>query len=572
MPFANKFIYKKNIKTGMSVGEKAFNKRNNSFRHIKKYSPIPKIKLTNKNQNQPDILYDHLLNTIPDVIWEFDFVTQSFRYISPSIFKLRGYTLEEAMKERIEDTLHEDDFQFIMSNLDSRIKHFESGDGQMRITTNELRQTHKNGSYVWVEITTKLLTNRHGKVTGILGVSRDISQRKQEQELLKDTQNFFETVFDFTGTGIALIQENGSIINVNSGFCKMIGYPKYYVLQKSFFDFLVDGDDSCVQDVFDAARSEKSLEKQAEIRLINLHGQIIWGLLNVSGVKPENSSTMLWVIQIQETTGRKRSEEIIKMLNLDLQQKNREMEHLIYITSHDLRSPLVNIRGFNKELQNSFNEIKETLNLKDPEILNLERIKEIETEIRESFDYIGISIEKMDRLLGGLLKYSRLGKRTSPPALLSMNNLIADVIKTHEYTIKNNPVIIETNDLPDSYASEEMLNQAFSNLVENAIKYLDKSRMGHIKISGWLDDKYSVYCMEDNGIGIREQHQKKIFELFYRLNSQDEEGEGLGLSTVKKIIELNGGKIKLESKYGEGSKFIIYLPREPQHTNYLIDY
>jgi signal transduction histidine kinase len=261
-----------------------------------------------------------------------------------------------------------------------------------------------------------------------------------------------------------------------------------------------------------------------------------------------------------------------QIAQFDLQQKNREMEQLVYITSHDLRSPLVNIRGFNKELENSFNEIKETLNLKDPEILNLQRIKEIEKEIRESFDYIGISIEKMDRLLGGLLKYSRLGKRTSPPALLSMNNLIADVIKTHEYTIKNSQLTIETNDLPDSYASEEMINQAFSNLIENAIKYLDKSRMGLIKISGWLDDNYSVYSIEDNGIGIREQHQEKIFELFYRLNSHDEEGEGLGLSTVKKIIELNGGKIKLESKYGEGSRFIVYLPREPQDTNYLIDY
>jgi PAS domain-containing protein len=90
-------------------------------------------------------------------------------------------------------------------------------------------------SYVWVEITTKLLTNRHGKVNGILGVSRDISQRKHEQELLKDTQNFFETVFDFTRTGIALIHENGAIINVNSGFCKMVGYPKVLCVTEIIF-------------------------------------------------------------------------------------------------------------------------------------------------------------------------------------------------------------------------------------------------------------------------------------------------------------------------------------------------
>jgi PAS domain S-box-containing protein len=558
----NIYVFKKGCLNNLKTNSNVLNVR--PVKNINIHAPCIKSSLhtTNPGNYLRQVSLEELALIIPDVIWLYSFVEQRFVYISPSISNLRGLSVKEAMQESMQETLHEDDFDFVMNNLSSRIQHYEQGDEKLQTLTNELRQTHKNGGFIWVEMSTSFVKGHNGKVIGILGVSRNISQRKKEQELLKNTQSFFENVFDFTGTGIVLMHENGSIVNANSGFCKLVSYPKHYVLQKSFFDFLVDGDESCIKELFDAARLEKTLEKQSEIRLINLHGQIIWGLLTISGVKPNEveSNNLLWVIQIQETTGRKKAEEIIRLLNIDLQQKNREMEQLIYVTSHDLRSPLVNIKGFSKELESSFNELKSSF-LSNVKGKNKQKhLDLLESEISESFGYINLSIHKMDSLLSGLLKYSRLGNKMSHPTLINMNDLVKEVINTQEYIIKNQNLSVDISDLPPCFASSEMINQAFSNLLENAIKYQDSSRKGFIKISGWIENAFSVYSVEDNGIGIMLQHQEKVFELFYRLNSQIGEGEGLGLSTVKKILDLNAGRIKLESRFGKGSKFIIYLP------------
>ena len=512
----------------------------------------PQYKNTNLNQ--------FLSDNISDVIWLYNIEQGKFTYISPSVKQLRGYSVGEALDQNLRESIHEDDFTFVVRNLNSRIHQFEAGNNLLKTLTNEIRQTCKNNEYVWVEVSTTLIKDKNGKVSDVIGVTRDISQRKKEQTLVKDTQSFFETAFNLTATGMALINEKGSIINVNGGFCKMIGFPKNYVLQKSFYDFVVPGDESCVKEIFDAASKEKIIEKQSEIRLQNIHGQILWGLLNITGVKSFHEKTLYWVIQLQETTGKKKAEDIIRQLNTDLQLKNREMEQLIYVTSHDLRSPLVNIRGFNKELENSFTELKAMFSFLVHEENAKKKFELIEKDIIESFEYITLSISKMDKLLGGLLKYSRLGKQMSQPTLLPMTDLIANVIKTHEYVIKKHKLDIELLELPDCYAIEEMINQAFSNLLENAIKYLDPSRRGHLKISGWEENNFAVYCLEDNGIGIQEQHKEKVFELFYRLQPHKSKGEGLGLSTVKKIMDLNFGKIKLESTFGVGSKFFIYLP------------
>jgi PAS domain S-box-containing protein len=506
--------------------------------------------------------FDFIHQNIEDVIWIYSISKNRFTYISPSVLQLRGFTVDEAKNQSLQQTLHEEDYEYIVQHMGPRIMHFEAGNMQLKTLVNEIRQPRKNGSFTLVEIATTLITNSKGKVTDILGVTRDISHRAEDKPLLKLTQGLFETAFDFTRTGIALIDEFGHIINANKGFCMMVGYPKHYVLQKSFYDFVVKGDEPCLEEVFNAARKEKSFEKQSEIRLLNLHNEIIWGLLNVTGVKKSDQDEKLtWVIQIQDTTDRKRNEEIIKSLYSDLQLKNLEMEQLIYLTSHDLRSPLVNIRGFSKELINSFNDLNEIV----PDLLpddkeSITKWENIKKDIEESFNFIGISVKKMDMLLGGLLRYSRLGKQMTTPANISMNELVADVIKAQEYVIKNNNLRIEISDLPPCFASEEMINQAFSNLLENAIKYQDNNRIGIIKIWGNQQDNISTYCVEDNGIGIPHEHHEKIFELFARLHPQKANGEGLGLSIVKKILELNGGKISLESQWGIGSKFFIHLP------------
>ncbi len=528
---------------------------------MKENNPAPKIPPPDKTSPGAEELFPLIHHNIHDVIWILDITTFQYKYISPSVYQLRGLTVEEAMAEPLQEALHEDDLNQIMNHINLRIKRYKEGDQSMKTLTGEYRQPHKNKDWIWAEITTTLINNQQGEVTEILGVSRRSDHPKTGNPWLKDTQSLFETVFNFTGTGIALINEDGRFINANSGFCKMVGYPLSQVLNKNFYDFLVKGDESCVEEIFEAVKKEENFEKQTEIRLKNLNGQIIWGLINITGIKSVNKEEIQWVMQIQETTARKKAEETIRVLNEDLKTKNSEMEQLVYVTSHDLRSPLVNIKGFSGELILSFEEIKKYLNAQDFAGLQ-SRLHAIDEEITESYDFISTSINKMDKLLRSLLDYSRLGKKMGKPSKISMDKLFAEIVKTYEYVIKEKHIKILITPLPGCWASEESINQAFSNLIGNAIKYLDDSRAGEITISGARKGAFSVYSIRDNGLGILKQHHQKIFELFFRLHPEKGDGEGLGLSHVKKIVELNNGRIYLESEPGKGTVFHVFLPAE----------
>jgi len=184
----------------------------------------------------------------------------------------------------------------------------------------------------------------------------------------------------------------------------------------------------------------------------------------------------------------------------------------------------------------------------------------LERDIPESMGYIENSITKMDTLLQGLLKLSRSGRIPLKLERIDMNALVGKVISDFEFRIKTNQVIVQISELPECKSDNALVNQVFSNLVDNALKYHSPEREGKLLISGYSENKRSFYCVEDNGIGIAKEHFEKVFEIFYRLNPKSTSGEGLGLSIVQKIIGRLNGEIRVESHPGVGSKFFITLP------------
>lgn len=246
----------------------------------------------------------------------------------------------------------------------------------------------------------------------------------------------------------------------------------------------------------------------------------------------------------------------------ELKDKNKEMEQFLYVASHDLRSPLLNIQGFSKELQYSFEMLRPALNESGISSKKKKKLADIlEGDISDALRFILASSSKMDKLLAGLLRLSRMGRVTLTIRQLDMNVLISTVIETYKYTIKDAKVKFQLEELPPCRGDEGQINQVFSNLIDNALKYLDSNREGVIRISGRKEDGYIVYCLEDNGIGIAKQHQDNIFEIFHRLNPGDNAGgEGLGLTIVRRILNRHSGKIWVESEPGKGSKFFVSLP------------
>jgi two-component system CheB/CheR fusion protein len=283
-------------------------------------------------------------------------------------------------------------------------------------------------------------------------------------------------------------------------------------------------------------------------------------LLNARELKQEKGKKRLILLAIEDITQRKKAEKELLDLNTELEQKAEELQQILYITTHDLRSPLVNIQGFNREMEASLKELNEVLeNEAIPRDLKEKYTPIINEEIPEAMFYITSSTTKMDKLLSGLLALSRLGRQKLTFHPLDMNRVMREVLETFEFDIDKNNVKIDASELPPCQGDDLQINQLFSNLIGNSLKFLDPARQGKITITGQKENRMSKYVIEDNGIGISENYQNRVFELFQKLDPK-KPGIGLGMNIVKQIIEKHEGEIQLESELGKGTKFFIFIP------------
>jgi len=258
---------------------------------------------------------------------------------------------------------------------------------------------------------------------------------------------------------------------------------------------------------------------------------------------------------------RKRVEEERERLLHELEDRSKELSQLLFISSHDLQEPLVNIQGFTREMELSLQEVHSLLESGDiPPAVKEKLVATIDKDITDSLNYILAGTIKIDTLLKGLLKVSRLGRATLTIEKLNMKDLIAKVVESFEFQIRKAGAKLEVGRLPPCWGDRVQINQVFSNLIGNALKYLDPELPGIISISGRKEDNKVVYTVEDNGIGIAPEHHDTVFQIFQRVHPKDSSGEGLGLTIVRHILERHGGNIWLESEPGKGSRFHVALP------------
>jgi len=256
----------------------------------------------------------------------------------------------------------------------------------------------------------------------------------------------------------------------------------------------------------------------------------------------------------------------VKERTLDLTRANDEIQRFAYIVSHDLRAPLVNILGFTSEFEKALPVLQRfhaaaASGTPDPALAK-EAETAVNADLPEAIGFIRASGTKMDRLIGAILKLSREGRRPINPEPVALGALFDATAASLQHQLADREIRIEIARPQPTIVSDRLsLEQIFGNLIDNAVKYMANGRKGLIRITTKEDPRDVVVEIEDNGRGIAAGDHERIFELFRRSGPQDRPGEGIGLAHVRALARRLGGDVTVESQLGQGSRFIVRLPR-----------
>ena len=265
----------------------------------------------------------------------------------------------------------------------------------------------------------------------------------------------------------------------------------------------------------------------------------------------------------KEISERKQAQAEKDSLNAELLGKKTEMENFLYITTHDLRGPLVNIQGFGQSLKEYCQEFKDILSTIDLPPETRKAITELtQDRISVALNFITESSLRMDSLISSLLKVSRLGRVEMVPERVDMNAIFKDVLTSLRFRFDKAGAVVKMEDLPVCWADHGAAVKIFTNLMDNAIKYSDPSRRPEILVRGEVKAGRAVYTVSDNGVGISKANLPKIWQIHYAAVGSDGKkgGEGIGLPIVKRLADMNGGSITAESIEGQGSSFYVEFP------------
>jgi PAS domain S-box-containing protein len=529
-----------------------------------------------------------LIETTSDWVWEVN-VNGAYTYASPKVRELLGYEPEEIVGRMPFDLMPAEEARRVS------VLFQDSVHGQKPFQRIENICQGKDGRLMTLETSGVPYFDEHGRLSGYRGIDRDITERKQieterealiqeletrnaETETLRESMATIASKLEFSDVIQQILDQvrrvvpydSASVWKVEDNHQIFIGGRNLPPEITSNISYLIDETNSAhpillgdvayilhndVQAALPDFREPPNNYINSWLAVpLEVKGKIV-GLLALDGIR-KNQFTERHVelavtyadqvaIALENSllfTDLQEQLSLRKNLIAELESKNAELERFTYTVSHDLKSPLVTINGFLGYLE------------KDAGAGNMERLHGDIQRIQDA-------VNKMRRLLSDLLELSRIGRLVNTPQMILFADLAQDALDAVHGQLEERgiTVIIQPN-LPAVFGDRQRLTEVLQNLLDNAAKFMGDQKNPQIEI-GQLgkEETHAIFFVKDNGMGIAPKYHEQVFGLFNKLN-QDVEGTGIGLALVKRIVEVHGGRIWVESAgLGCGTTFLFTL-------------
>ena len=487
---------------------------------------------------------ERILNSLNECVWGVSLPDYKLEFQSPSTFDLYEYPMEDWLGNINFwiDCIHPDDKEEVLLKSNDLYQYGE--------VIQEYRIITGTKKIKWISSTTKLIQNETGTPILMTGISADITQRKEAEKIIKKSEDNYRKILDNSAELIHTLDARGNVLWANNAWLDNMEVSVEEVRGKNIIEFLSAETLAEFSEVLPKLANGQSVSN-LDCRFISLNNREVYLTGKALPVLEDGIyvGSQAYLRNITEAVLAKKEidrineglELTIKERTYQLENANKELDSFSYSVSHDLRSPLRAIDGWSLALIEDYGE-----KLDDIAIGYINRMRS------ES--------KRMGNLIDDLLSLSKIGKRQISRKQINYKDfcllIINRIIEAEQY--KQPEVIIHDNHY--IYADENLLDILITNLISNALKFSSKKENPKIEIGVELIDDLPFYYIKDNGAGFEMNNASKLFGAFQRMHKKSEfSGTGIGLATVKRIVNLHGGSIFAESKINEGASFYFNL-------------
>jgi PAS domain S-box-containing protein len=384
------------------------------------------------------------------------------------------------------------------------------------------------------------IRNEKGKIIREIAMISNITEQKRMEEILRESEERLKVIIENVNDVIFQLSSSGVIKYVSPNIEKIYGYKPEDLVGKHLKKTTPKAEIPKALKALKNILSGKVV-KNFEINQLDSRGKKIPMEISVSAIKKGKKIIAAQCLMRDITDRKKIEKELIQALE-ELKRKNKELDDYTYTVSHDLREPLITIQGLSEMLYRKYGD-------------------KMDRSMVPYIRRISSASQWLERLVSDLLELSRAGKKAGEFKEVNIKSILGLSLKSIEsFIIKKHIELKQPSEFPTIYCDKTGMVQVFSNLIDNAIKYMGSQKKPKIEINWSKNKDRYLFWVKDNGKGIKREDHEKIFNVFYRGSGVSKEGTGIGLSIAKKVIENHGGKIWVKSRLGRGSTFYFTIP------------